>query len=185
MSFFRWGTQTRECTCTGDDVGRFPWCCRVWRFHLVVFTRKQNAREWKKSDVGISHQTENEKENLVYVQKEAAPPTAAAAAAAAVEKQKDKMPKGISHQTEKEKENFVYVQKEAAPTAAAAAAAAAAVEKQKEKKKPKLEKHGHINTHTILEFPDNLIGKRAPPRELQLQQDHHVCLLYTSPSPRD
>ena len=88
---------------------------------------------------------------------------------------------GISHQTENEKDVFVYeyVQKEAAPTAAAAAAAAA-VEKQKEKKKPKLEKHGHINTQTILEFPDKLIGKRAPPRELQLQQDHHVRRLYSS-----
>ena len=34
--------------------------------------------------------------------------------------------------------------------------------------------HGHINTQTILKFPDKLIGKRAPPRELQLQQYHHV-----------
>ena len=47
---------------------------------------------------GISHQTENEKENFAYVQKEAAPPTAAAAAAAAVEKQKEgKMPKARSN----------------------------------------------------------------------------------------
>ena len=64
--------------------------------HMVFFTRKQNAREWKKSDVGISHQTENEKKNFVYAQKEAAPPTAAAAAAA--EKQKEeKMPKTRSN----------------------------------------------------------------------------------------
>ena len=34
--------------------------------------------------------------------------------------------------------------------------------------------HVHINTQTILKFPDKLIGKRAPPRELQLQQYHHV-----------
>ena len=46
---------------------------------------------------GISHQTENEKENFAYVQKEAAPPTAAAAAAAAVEKQKEKMTKARSN----------------------------------------------------------------------------------------
>ena len=32
-----------------------------------LFTRKQNARERKNADVGISHQTENEKENFVYV----------------------------------------------------------------------------------------------------------------------
>ena len=40
--------------------------------------------------------------------------------------------------------------------------------------------HGHINTQTILKFPDKLIGKRAPPRELQLQQYHHVRRLYSS-----
>ena len=34
--------------------------------------------------------------------------------------------------------------------------------------------HGPINTQTILKFPDKLIGKRVPPRELQLQQHHHV-----------
>ena len=32
-----------------------------------LFTRKQNARERKQADVGISHQTENERENFVYV----------------------------------------------------------------------------------------------------------------------
>ena len=32
-----------------------------------LFTRKQNAREWNKADVGISHQTENEEEYFVYV----------------------------------------------------------------------------------------------------------------------
>ena len=31
-----------------------------------LFTRKQNTRAWRKADVGISHQTENEKEHFVY-----------------------------------------------------------------------------------------------------------------------
>ena len=40
--------------------------------------------------------------------------------------------------------------------------------------------HVHINTQTIVKFPDKLMGKRAPPRELQLQQYHHVRRLYSS-----
>ena len=34
--------------------------------------------------------------------------------------------------------------------------------------------HCHINTQTILKLLDKLIGERAPPRKLQLQQYHHV-----------
>ena len=47
----------------------FPKCCRVWRFHLVVWaihTETERPRV-KKADVGISHQTENEEENFVFV----------------------------------------------------------------------------------------------------------------------
>ena len=32
------GKQSRECTYTGDHVGRFSWRCRVWQFHLVVLS---------------------------------------------------------------------------------------------------------------------------------------------------
>ena len=46
---------------------------------------------------GIYHQTENEKENFVYLQKEAAPPTAAAAAAAVEKQKEEKMPKARSN----------------------------------------------------------------------------------------
>ena len=67
------------------DFPILPWFYPVWRFHLVaewvstihgcthswrfwtfysLFTRKKNARERKKEDVRISHQTENQKENV-------------------------------------------------------------------------------------------------------------------------
>ena len=46
------------------DFVMFDGFIELWN---SLFTRKQNAREWKQTDVGISHQTENEKENFVYV----------------------------------------------------------------------------------------------------------------------
>ena len=40
--------------------------------------------------------------------------------------------------------------------------------------------HGNINTRTILKFPDKVIGKRAPHRELQLHQYHHARRPYST-----
>ena len=40
--------------------------------------------------------------------------------------------------------------------------------------------HGHINTRTIIKFTDKLIGKRAPPRELELQHYHHARRPYST-----
>ena len=45
------------------DVVVFDGFIQLWN---SLFTRKQNTRAWRKADVGISHQTENEKESFVY-----------------------------------------------------------------------------------------------------------------------
>ena len=70
MSFCRWARQTREWNCQAFDTKSTTWCSSsishdviciqnqelpgMWYEinHMMLFTRKQNAREWKKDDVG-------------------------------------------------------------------------------------------------------------------------------------
>ena len=99
----------------------------------IVYSRGNRTSESeKKTDVGISHQKENKKENLETIRTKGSSTTNSSSSGSSSSRKEERGEDAERYISSngKWKRKCVYVQKEAAPPRATAAAAAAAVEKQ-------------------------------------------------------